>query len=180
MSLVTPSRRARILICRTDSSPEIYSTRAPFCAKCSEACSSSVDLPMPGSPPTSISEPSTTPPPSTRSSSPMPVVARALVSSGISERRIALAPVPGRCLFALTGAACCAACGACSSKVFHALQPGICPSSVGFHSRMRCTRTPSFPSPCSSSVRIHMLIVSHLAVHAKRKRNFFRFAHFFG
>ena len=38
----------------------------------SAACSSSVDLPMPGSPPSSTTEPCTRPPPSTRSSSPMP------------------------------------------------------------------------------------------------------------
>ena len=41
------------------------------------ACSSSVDLPMPGSPPTSTTAPSTRPPPSTRSNSPMPVDTRA-------------------------------------------------------------------------------------------------------
>src|SRR5437879_3476177 len=36
------------------------------------ACVNSVDLPMPGSPPTSSTEPRTKPPPVTRSSSPMP------------------------------------------------------------------------------------------------------------
>src|SRR5690606_18935190 len=40
------------------------------------ACSSRVDLPMPGSPPTSTTAPSTRPPPRTRSSSPMPVDTR--------------------------------------------------------------------------------------------------------
>ena len=40
------------------------------------ACSSRVDLPMPGSPPTSTAEAGTRPPPSTRSSSAMPVAAR--------------------------------------------------------------------------------------------------------
>ena len=48
------------------------------------ACSSSVDLPMPGSPPSSTSEPGTTPPPSTRSNSSMPVGSRALCSVEIS------------------------------------------------------------------------------------------------
>ena len=37
-----------------------------------EACISSVDLPMPGSPPSRITEPRTKPPPVTRSSSPIP------------------------------------------------------------------------------------------------------------
>jgi hypothetical protein len=35
------------------------------------SCSSSVDLPMPGSPLTSTTEPGTMPPPSTRDSSPL-------------------------------------------------------------------------------------------------------------
>src|SRR6185312_10533694 len=35
-------------------------------------CKSKVDLPMPGSPPTSVAEPGTNPPPVTRSNSPMP------------------------------------------------------------------------------------------------------------
>ena len=37
-----------------------------------EACISRVDLPMPGSPPSRITEPRTKPPPVTRSSSPIP------------------------------------------------------------------------------------------------------------
>ena len=41
-------------------------------AKCAAACSSSVDLPMPGSPPSSTSDPGTMPPPSTRSNSSIP------------------------------------------------------------------------------------------------------------
>ena len=41
----------------------------------------SVDLPMPGDPPSSTSEPGTSPPPSTRSSSPMPVSSRACFSA---------------------------------------------------------------------------------------------------
>ena len=37
-------------------------------------CNSSVDLPTPGSPPTKMAEPGTTPPPHTRSNSSMPVI----------------------------------------------------------------------------------------------------------
>ncbi len=52
-----------------------------------------------------------------------------------AERRMALAP----CRAAADSAdrRVCAACGACSSKVFHALQPGHLPISAGFHSRTR-------------------------------------------
>ena len=72
-SVVTPKRSARILICPSLSSPETYSiflSSPTF----SQICKSSVDLPIPGSPPTRISEPLTIPPPSTRSSSFKPVL----------------------------------------------------------------------------------------------------------
>ncbi len=71
-----PSRRARRRTWSTDSSPETYAHFAPFKASCAAACSSSVDLPIPGSPPTSSTEPATSPPPLTRSNSPMPVARR--------------------------------------------------------------------------------------------------------
>src|SRR5690606_25441173 len=68
-------RTARPATWASDSSPVTYS--AGSCAAiCATACSSRVDLPMPGSPPTSTTAPSTRPPPSTRSSSPMPVDTR--------------------------------------------------------------------------------------------------------
>ena len=41
-------------------------------AMAARACSRRVDLPIPGSPPSSVTEPATRPPPSTRSSSPTP------------------------------------------------------------------------------------------------------------
>ena len=44
--------------------------------------SRSVDLPMPGSPPSRTTEPATSPPPRTRSSSPMPTGRRSVVSPG--------------------------------------------------------------------------------------------------
>ena len=46
-----------------------------------------VDLPMPGAPPISTSEPGTMPPPSTRSSSPMPVSNRASAGASTSRER---------------------------------------------------------------------------------------------
>ncbi len=58
---------------------------APACDRVSSACSSSVDLPMPGSPPISTTPPATMPPPSTRSSSSMPVGWRSTSVASISE-----------------------------------------------------------------------------------------------
>ncbi len=69
----TPRRRARRRVCSIDSSPDMYKTRRPSRARAAAACSSSVDLPMPGSPPTRIAEAGTRPPPRTRSNSAMPV-----------------------------------------------------------------------------------------------------------
>ena len=70
------------------------------------ACSSSVDLPMPGSPPSSTSDPGTMPPPSTRSNSPMPVESRACCSISMSaykrarcrraRQRVAMRRAPAR------------------------------------------------------------------------------------
>src|SRR6185312_8405403 len=47
----------------------------------------SVDLPIPGEPPSSVSEPGTRPPPSTRSSSPMPVGRRVTGAAPTSRSR---------------------------------------------------------------------------------------------
>ena len=54
---------------------------------CASAESSSVDLPTPGSPPTSTSEAGTSPPPSTRSSSGTPVGIRSASSLSTCARR---------------------------------------------------------------------------------------------
>ena len=56
------------------------------CASAAAACISSVDLPMPGSPPTSSAEPRTKPPPVARSSSAMPVAMRGASSISPRER----------------------------------------------------------------------------------------------
>src|SRR4029077_9219055 len=59
------------------------------------ALSNSVDLPTPGSPPTSTSEAGTSPPPSTRSSSATPVGIRSASSALTSiSRRVGLAALP--------------------------------------------------------------------------------------
>jgi len=64
---------ALILICSGDSSPEAYRTLPHLLARPASACKSKVDFPMPGSPPMSTTEPETTPPPKTLSSSLIPV-----------------------------------------------------------------------------------------------------------
>ena len=81
-----PSRCARSFTCATDSSPVTRSARrsreiAP------SAVRRSVDLPTPGSPPTSTSDAGTSPPPRTRSSSGTPVEIRSASSTSTSTRR---------------------------------------------------------------------------------------------
>ena len=56
-------RSARILICFSLSSPETYNIF--FDLELSANCNKRVDFPIPGSPPNSIKDPGTIPPPST-------------------------------------------------------------------------------------------------------------------
>ena len=70
-----PKRWERSFTCIGDSSPVTYITGrgaaggdAPGARECA-SCSNSVDLPTPGSPVSSVTDPGTTPPPSTRFSS---------------------------------------------------------------------------------------------------------------
>src|SRR2546425_930688 len=72
----TVRRPARSRIWSGDSSPDTYSVGTPACSSRAAHCSSSVDLPMPGSPPTSTTDPGTMPPPSTKSNSGRPVCHR--------------------------------------------------------------------------------------------------------
>ena len=85
-------RSARILTWAADSSPQTSRTARPEAATRSRTCRSSVDLPIPGSPPTSTSEPGTMPPPSTRSSSEMPLEKRASADETTSAKRTGAAP----------------------------------------------------------------------------------------
>ena len=79
--------------CCGDSSAPTSRHRVPDAARRPRACSSSVDLPIPGSPPSSVVEPSVKPPPSTRSSSPIPVARRGTPDLGhLGDRR---GPRPG-------------------------------------------------------------------------------------
>ena len=82
-----PSRAARSFTCAADSSPVTSSARRLARASRRAPIRSSVDLPTPGSPPTSTSEAGTSPPPSTRSSSATPVGMRSASSASTSTSR---------------------------------------------------------------------------------------------
>src|SRR5690606_35014641 len=118
----TPRRAARRATCCTDSSAHTYSTLPCSCAKLWLACRSRVDFPMPGSPPISTTDPGTTPPPSTRSSSAMPVRLRLSRegSTSLSRRTAARAASSG------VGGA-----GASGTRLFHAWHDGQRPSHRG-------------------------------------------------
>src|SRR5258705_48038 len=81
-----PSRDARSRSCPADSSPVAYNTPPCTAAIPPATWRSSVDFPTPGSPPMSRSDPGTIPPPSTRSSSGMPVGSRSTAGSPDAER----------------------------------------------------------------------------------------------
>ena len=75
--------RGRLLAREVERAP-------PGAASAAATCSSSVDLPMPGSPPSRSAEPGTKPPPVTRSNSPMPVEKRrasVAACAGLRARR---------------------------------------------------------------------------------------------
>ena len=116
------SRAARRRTWAADSSPVTYRTPRPARARLPSAIAVSVDLPMPGEPPSRTTEPGTTPPPSTRSSSPMPVLSRATSSartsrSGTARPGAAFAPPPRAVLAGATS----------STSVFQSEQLGHWP-----------------------------------------------------
>ena len=127
----TLSRSARSLICRSDSSPETYSTLANRHRE-PQIWSIRVDLPMPGAPPTSTREPFTAPPPSTRSNSPIPVGKRSssVVSTwamGLGRFTATPRPLPTE----RTGPFLEAFSAGRSTIVFHAPQAGHLPCHLG-------------------------------------------------
>ena len=127
-SLSTRSRSARILSCCSDSSPETYKIFCDF-PRYAQICSNSVDLPMPGAPPTKTSDPFTPPPPSTRSSSPSPVENRICRSDASSSWSflglLAASFVPLDALFAA------GFLSSNSTMLFHAPQAGHWPCHLG-------------------------------------------------
>ena len=86
-----------------------------------------MDFPIPGSPPTRTREPGTMPPPRTRLSSSRPELTRSSSSIGTEERQTgaAAAFLSSRALPALFFST------VSSTKVFHSLHPGHCPSHLG-------------------------------------------------
>ncbi len=88
------------------------------------AWSSSVVLPMPGSPPISTTDPGTRPPPSTRSSSPMPVATRRPTCGSISPMRVG-ADDAGPITATSAGTA------TSSTSVFHCPHDEHCPAHFG-------------------------------------------------
>ena len=119
----SPSRSARSRTCPAASSPLIYTACAPELASLAAVCSSSVDFPIPGSPPMRIALPGTMPPPSARSNSAMPETRRfnggVLASS--ASNTTARPPVERSCLLENTVA------GTSSVSVFHSPQSTHCP-----------------------------------------------------
>lgn len=128
----TPNRSARSFSWRSLSSPDTYNTLLSA-QRLLQICSSKVDLPMPGAPLTSTREPATAPPPSTRSSSPIPVEKRVSPSDDISCSRCGRLLCPTGAAFVFTLPA--EGFSICSSMVFQAPQAGHFP----------CQRGVSFP-----------------------------------
>src|SRR5690606_23670306 len=95
LSCGSSKRRARIATCCCDSSPVTYRAGRRW-AILHRVCSRMVDLPMPGSPPISTTEPSTRPPPSTRSNSPETVEKRGTSSTLTSARVLICACCPAQ------------------------------------------------------------------------------------
>ena len=124
----SPSRRARSPTCLRLSSPVAYST-GTVGDSAAAACSSSVDLPMPGSPPISVTEPATRPPPSTRSNSPEPVGNRA-ASAVAAEPSVCATPAGGAPAARATVRAFSRG-ALIADSVFHAAQAGHWPCHLG-------------------------------------------------
>ncbi len=126
---VRSRRRERSASWAPDSSPVTYSTFI-WPASASMACSSSVLLPMPGSPPISTTPPATMPPPSTRSSSSMPVGVRAISPASMSAS-VATGWLRVSAWKRFLAAAAPVGSPTPSSSVFHASQWGQRPSHFG-------------------------------------------------
>ena len=84
---VSLSRSARSRIWAADSSADTYRVRRPAATRLASAIVVSVDLPIPGAPPISTSDPGTIPPPRTLSSSPMPVLSAIVFVGGDAPQR---------------------------------------------------------------------------------------------
>ena len=122
------------------------SVRWPAPCRLCMACSSSVDLPMPGSPPISTTPPSTMPPPSTRSSSSCPVGVRSVSTASMSPSVVTSAVWPATrsgCAPRRPGGPARPIRSGCSRR--H--RPGICPAIWGWCRHIRCRYKRFFPWP---------------------------------
>src|SRR2546430_4359121 len=122
-------RSARRRTWSGDSSPETYSVLTPACSSRAAHCSSSVDFPMPGSPPTSTTDPGTMPPPSTKSNSGRPVCQRVNVPAPTADRRTGGLPDGGACFLSARPAD---RPTASSTSVFQAPQASQRPAHFGW------------------------------------------------
>ena len=124
-SVKFPILSALILIWFKDSSPDTYKTGTFCSAAFLHICNKSVDFPIPGSPPTSTSDPFTIPPPSTRSSSFIPVINLSSSDAFIFEIGKGCALFLSSVLFPdeLTDFLSIFS----STNVFHSLHAGHCP-----------------------------------------------------
>ena len=129
-----PIRLLRSFICSADSSPETYSTLPERALKLLATCISSVDLPMPGSPPIRTNDPATTPPPSTRSNSEMPLEVR-------------VAPAADRSVIGVGGA---------KSPELADRAPGFFDLDDLFHHRGPLTAVGASPNPLGGFVRARL------------------------
>ena len=115
--------------------------RAAARARPAASWSASVDFPMPGSPPSSTTEPGTSPPPSTRSSSAMPVARRGTASASISREPARLRrPRTGSAREQLARARRRAGRGAPRRASTSRRSPGSARASAAAARRTRCTR----------------------------------------
>src|SRR5262249_14551210 len=119
----TESRSPLSLICWADSSPDAYRTTDDS-ARCEATSSISVDLPTPGSPPSRVSAPATTPPPRTRSNSVIPLETRGASILAISVNRTGAESHEG-------GTSIAAAVTRSSTNVFHCWHDGHRPIHFG-------------------------------------------------
>ena len=100
-----------------------------FVATFAAACNSRVYLPIPGSPPIRVADPATSPPPSARSSSAIPVEMRAgSTASASSPLSSTLRPPLRRSCLAEKGVTTPAAS---STRLFHSPQSAHCPAQRG-------------------------------------------------
>ncbi len=124
-SMAVVRRRARPLTCCWLSSALTYSTGAGHPAA---SCIANVLLPMPGSPPSSVTDPGTSPPPSTRSSSATPVGRGAPSEPSTSARR----QTGARGRSERPGSPASATATVSSTIEFHAPHPAHCPDHLAW------------------------------------------------